>query len=128
MSFLFSKHYTVEEARALLPRVREWFEQLDHLQAELSKLNLRLNSLSSSGNDVGGNTVNSAIKAQARVQEIAQEFASRSIQIKDLERGLVDFPALRDGKEIFLCWEKGESDIEHWHEIDAGFAGREPLD
>ena len=56
-----------------------------------------------------------------------REFQSREIQIKDLERGLIDFPAIRGGREIFLCWEKDEEDIEYWHELDTGFAGREKL-
>jgi hypothetical protein len=128
VSFQFSKHYTIEEARALLPSIRVWFDSVEAVQAHLSKLDVRLSSLSSSGDDVGGETVNSSIKAQAQLQSLALEFASRGIQIKDLERGLIDFPAVRDGKEIFLCWEKGEDDIEFWHDIDSGFSGREPID
>lgn len=128
MSFQFSKHYTIEEARALLPDVCKWFEQLELLQAQLSKLDVRLTNLASTGNDVGGDTVNSSVKAQTELQSILLEFESRGIQIKDLQRGLVDFPALKNGREIFLCWEKGEDDIEFWHDVDSGFSGRERLD
>ena len=53
---------------------------------------------------------------------LLQEFQRREIQIKDLERGLIDFPALIGGKEVFLCWEQDEEDIEFWHELDAGYA------
>jgi hypothetical protein len=56
------------------------------------------------------------------------EFYSRDIQIKDLERGLVDFPAFIDGNEVFLCWEESEPDIQFWHPLDAGFAGREKIE
>ena len=49
------------------------------------------------------------------------------VQIKDFERGLVDFPHIRDGREVFLCWELSEDDIEFWHDIDAGYARRERL-
>jgi hypothetical protein len=49
------------------------------------------------------------------------------VQIKDFERGLVDFPHIRDGREVFLCWELHEGDIEFWHDIDAGYTGRERL-
>lgn len=128
MSFQFSKHYTVEEAQALLPNIKKWFAQIEMLQLQLSKLDLRLTSLSSSGDDVGGDTVNSSIKLQAEMQALLMEFASRGIEIKDLGRGLIDFPALRNGKEIFLCWEKGEDGIEFWHPVDSGYAGREPID
>jgi hypothetical protein len=55
------------------------------------------------------------------------EFQRREILIKDIDRGLVDFPAIIGGKEVFLCWEKDEEDIEFWHDLDTGYAGRERL-
>ena len=128
MSFRFSKHYTLEEARDLIPQIRKWLEQLQGLEQRLSELDIRLRSLGSAGNDVGGDTLNSSIKLRAELHGIVQEFESREIQIKDLERGLVDFPALRDGREILLCWEKGEDNIEFWHDLDSGYPGRERLD
>lgn len=128
MSFKFSKHYTIEEARALLPEIRQWLAQIGTLEQRLSELDARLRSLAASGNDVGGDSVNASVKARAELQTVAQKFESREIYIKDLERGLIDFPALRNGKEVFLCWEKGEEEIEFWHDLDSGFPGRERLD
>jgi hypothetical protein len=52
----------------------------------------------------------------------------REIVLRDLDRGLVDFPALREGAEVYLCWQEGEEEIGFWHEPEAGFAGRRPLD
>ncbi|MEP7038644.1 MAG: DUF2203 domain-containing protein [Acidobacteriota bacterium] len=127
MKFQFSKHYTVEEAQALLPQVRKWLDEIASLQERLVKLDSRLASMSASGHDVGGDTVNSSIRLRADWQSMMQEFTARGIQIKDLERGLIDFPALRDGKEIFLCWEKDEEDIQYWHDLDSGYPGRERL-
>lgn len=128
MSFKFSKHYTVSEAQALLPQIREWLAQIEILQQRLAELEIRLQSLAANGCDLGGDTVNSMIKLRADLHGLALEFSSRHIYIKDASRGLVDFPALRDGKEVFLCWEKGEETIEHWHDLDSGYSGREPLD
>jgi len=54
-------------------------------------------------------------------------FQERGIVLRDLDRGLVDFPALREGREVYLCWIDGEADIEFWHDLDAGFAGRQAL-
>ncbi len=51
----------------------------------------------------------------------------RDIVLRDLDRGLIDFPALRDGREVYLCWIDGEPDIEFWHDLDAGYAGRQAL-
>jgi hypothetical protein len=60
-------------------------------------------------------------------QEILGEFERGEIQLKDIERGLIDFPAFVGGKEVFLCWEKSEADVEFWHDLDTGYAGRECL-
>jgi hypothetical protein len=76
---------------------------------------------------VGGTTVNRWVTSLVEIRELLREFEEREILIKDLERGLVDFPSLMGDKEVFLCWEKDEEDIEFWHDIDSGYAGREPL-
>ncbi len=127
MEYRFEKHYTREEARALLPQLREWLKQLNELRSEQQRQEKRLNSLMSPGNDLGGNLVNSSIRTLADMQAILLQFQSREIFIKDLERGLLDFPAILGGREVFLCWEQDEEDVEHWHELDTGFAGRERL-
>ena len=128
MAFQFSKHFTVQEARGLLPRIKEWLRQLDQLRHQLKHFEQRLGNMVAGGDDVGGEAVNEWVKAMARFQELIYEFQKRHIHVKDLERGLIDFPALLDGREVFLCWEKDEDDIEFWHDVDSGFAGRERLE
>ncbi len=127
MPFLFTKHYTVPQARALLPRVREWLEELFTSQERLKVLGRRVGTLLDSGNDVGGPSVNELVRTLASCKTILGQFRTREIQIKDLNRGLIDFPSLREGREIFLCWEKDEDDIEFWHDLESGYAGRERL-
>ena len=111
----------------MLPDIRRWLEQIAAINEQLAKLDLRLSGLAGSGNDVGGETVNASVKLQADSQAVFRQFAIREIQIKNVDRGLIDFPALRNGKEIFLCWEKDEEDIQHWHDLESGYSGREPL-
>jgi hypothetical protein len=123
----FKKHYTVEEARVLLPQIRKWLTELEHLRDRVAKLEKRIEALRGEGFDVGGPSANDFVRCLADMKVLLVEFQLREIQVKDIDRGLIDFPALRDGREIFLCWEKDEEDIEHWHEIDSGYAGREPL-
>lgn len=123
----FEKHYTREEANALLPRIREWLARLNRLRADLQRYEKRLNGLTEQGNDIGGETVNNWIRALADMQETLAEFQRRQIFIKDLERGLLDFPALIGGKEVFLCWESDEEVVEFWHDLETGFGGRERL-
>ena len=127
MSLRFQKHYTREEARVLLPQIRDWLQQITHLRRKMDEYHQRLAALSTEGHDLGGETVNQSIKTASEIRELLLKFQKREILIKDLERGLIDFPALIGGREVFLCWEKDEEDIEFWHDIDSGFAGREPL-
>jgi hypothetical protein len=127
MAHRFEKHYTREEAQALLPKVRQWLEQLGELRLALEHNDQRLAGLMASGQDLGGDLVNNSVKVLGKMKELLEEFHEREIFIKDLGRGLIDFPALIGGKEVFLCWEKDEEDIEFWHDIDSGYAGRERL-
>ena len=123
----FRKHYTRDEARALLPDLRQWLGQLGQLRGEYEKNDRRLAGLMASGCDLGGDLVNTSVKLLGKMKDLLQEFEAREIVIKDLQRGLVDFPALIGGREVFLCWEMGEEDVEFWHDIDSGYAGRERL-
>lgn len=127
MELRFEKHYTREEARALLPQIRQWLAGLNQLRKDVEKFERRLSQMSAQSDDIGGETVNDWIRALADMQQILVEFQRRQIFIKDLERGLIDFPAIIGGREVFLCWESDEDDVEFWHDLESGFAGRERL-
>lgn len=127
MNHRFSKHYTREEAKALLPQLRLWLGRLNELRREMERSDKRLACLMGPGQDLGGDLVNRWIRTLAEMQEVLGEFQKRDIQIKDMERGLVDFPAIIGGKEVFLCWEQDEEDVEFWHDLDAGYGGRERI-
>jgi hypothetical protein len=124
----FTKHYTRDQARALLPQIREWLAELNRLRVVVERYDKRLSGLNTGGQDTGGETVNSWIRALAGMQAILAGFQERQIFIKDLSRGLIDFPAIIAGKEVFLCWESDEDDIEFWHDLETGYSGREKLD
>lgn len=123
----FSRHYTVAEARELLPRVRNWLGELRHLQQVVERGADRNVALFAEGRDLGGERINDQLRDLTRMRELIAEFEGLEIQIKDLGRGLIDFPALRGGREIFLCWQEGEADVTYWHELDTGFAGRQQV-
>ena len=127
MPYRFKKHYTLAEARAMLPKVSEWLDDLARLREEHEKLSQRVANLVSAQSDVGGESVNNSLKVLFAMQSIYGAFKQNDIHLKDAERGLIDFPSRRGKREVFLCWEKGEEDIGHWHELDAGYDGREPL-
>jgi len=127
MGHRYHKHYTREEARALLPQVRLWLKRIAQLRKDLEKQEERLAALMEPGRDLGGENVNGWVRTMAELRQVFMEFHQREIQIKDLERGLLDFPAFIGGKEVFLCWEQDEEDVEFWHDLDTGYTGREPL-
>jgi hypothetical protein len=127
MAHHFKKHYTREEAQALLPQVRKWLQKLEEARDHLLKYDKRLSALMEPGRDAGGDLVNRWARTMADFRGAMGEFQSREILIKDLDRGLLDFPAIVGGKEVFLCWEKDEDDIEFWHDLDSGYSGRERL-
>ena len=127
MAFQFRKHYTIEEARALLPELRLWLGELSRSREQVSQLDQRISQVIAGGYDTGGNMVNDWIRNLASIKRVLDRFKTREIQIKDIDRGLVDFPAMLAGREIFLCWEQDEDDIEFWHDLDTGYAGRERL-
>ncbi len=127
VAWQFQKHYTRDEVRHLLPRVRQWLTRCAELHEEVEKLEQRLRKLMAPGRDLGGEIVDSWVRELVAFEQTLLEFQRREIQIKDLQRGLIDFPAILNGREVFLCWEQDEEDIEFWHELDTGYAGRERL-
>ena len=128
MPYRFNKHYSIGEARALLPQVRGWLQQLLQKRTELEGQEEQLQVSRPAGGDLGGADVDGWVRTLAAMQELLLQFYRREIQIKDLDRGLIDFPAILEDREVFLCWELAEDDIEYWHDLDAGYAGRVPLE
>lgn len=126
-SHRFTRHYTLSEARALLPKVRRWLPELRRLSRTVDRGDQRSAPLLAEGRDLGGERVEDHLKAFARLQEISRELATLEVQIKDLDRGLVDFPSFRGDREVLLCWREGEEDIEFWHDLESGYPGREPV-
>lgn len=128
MPWRYSKHYTRDQARSLLPQIREWLAELVQCRNEIQGLDQPILCLLNKGQDLGGQLIHDWLKKLVRMKEVLIEFQSREIEIKDVDRGLIDFPAFIGGKEVFLCWEKDEDDIEHWHDLDSGYAGRERIE
>ncbi len=123
-----ARHYTLEEATALLPRVAELLEKLRAARERLGDAEARA-ALEAVGQTNGGGQPGKLVsEGFLELRESMLELREYGVVLRDLDRGLVDFPALRDGREIYLCWEEGEPEIGYWHEPDAGFGGRRPLD
>jgi len=128
MEYRFNKHYTLEEARALLPKVRRWLLIMMASGRALKKVDSQLCQMRKGGEDLGGRLVDEWTRLSVEFLEALMEFQRREILVKDLDRGLVDFPSLRGDREVFLCYELDEEDIQFWHDLDSGYAGREAID
>lgn len=124
----FKKHFTLAEARALLPELRQIFRDIHRRRDAVRQADAKLcEQLEATGGDLGGQTVTAMLLDWVQMNLQLRRIQALGIQVKDFDRGLVDFPHLRDGREVFLCWELDEDDIEFWHELDTGYAGRERL-
>lgn len=122
------RHYSLEEASALLPRVAELLAKMRSARDRLGDSEARA-ALEAAGQSNGGGEPGKVVsEGFIELRESMLELREREIVVRDLDRGLVDFPALRDGQEVYLCWEEGEPEIGFWHEPDTGFRGRRPLD
>ncbi|HKX31783.1 MAG TPA: DUF2203 domain-containing protein [Blastocatellia bacterium] len=121
--------FTLEEANALLPQVRQLFTQIDKSRATFRQLEPEVKRASERANAGDGGTVYGVQYADAlnRFMSSVHEILSRGIEIKDFDRGLCDFPSEREGRVVYLCWQRGEERIEWWHDLDTGFAGRQRL-
>ena len=130
-----AKLFTREEAEALLPVVRPLLLEIQQLGREIaereSHLYIDQNKLMSNGHKTS--TDSEALRQEilalnSRIRAHVNTILDMDIIVKDLTEGLIDFPALLHGREVYLCWKLGEDGIHWWHEIEAGFAGRQPLD
>jgi len=122
------RHYTLEQATAAMDWVADRLERMRDARERLNDEEVR-EALAEAGPTNGGGDPGRAVsEAFLDLRGAATELDAMDIVLRDLERGLVDFPAIRDGEEIYLCWVESEEDeITHWHDLDSGFAGREPL-
>ncbi|MGZ4203071.1 MAG: DUF2203 family protein [Thermoleophilaceae bacterium] len=124
---IHARHYTLEQAHAALPWVRERIERVRDAQARLTEKEAREALSDAAPGNGGGEPGQVVSEGFLDLRTALSELEQMDIVLRDAERGLVDFPALRDGREIYLCWLEEEDEIGYWHELEAGYAGRQPL-
>jgi hypothetical protein len=131
------KYFNRSEAQELLPVITRELEQvrrrkqtIDQLEQELAQAAARIMML-------GGSIPNheeltkkrtEGLRLTAQLKQAIDRIQATGCVVKDLDEGLVDFPSLLDGQEVYLCWKLGEERIAYWHGLEEGFAGRKPLD
>jgi hypothetical protein len=122
-----SRHYTLDEANAALSWVEETIAELRTAREGLSDEETR-EALAEAGPQNGGGDPGRVVsEAFLQLRAALVRLQEAEVVLRDLDRGLVDFPSIRDDREVYLCWLEGEDEIGYWHDLEAGFAGREPL-
>lgn len=122
------KYFTVEQANTALETIRPLIAELMQLREEIMASQPEVWPVIQSAVGNGGSKLSGEIAFKFRkVESIVERVQAMGVLIKDLDTGLLDFPAWRDGRLVYLCWRYGEGSVAYWHDIDAGFAGREPI-
>lgn len=132
------QHFTLEEANQRLPLVKRIVEDIVRMYHEIYELRKRLADIRQRSGSFGSlphhQYVEEADEMEDRViketesfKEVLNELEVLGIELKDPEKGLIDFRSMKDGREVYLCWHLGEDEICYWHELDAGFSGRQSL-
>ena len=123
-----NKYFSVEEANAFIPkllidipRIQDLMKRLVNDFPDVRKA--REKAQQNGGSLQGADYINCVLM----INSLTEELESKGCVLKGIEHGLIDFPSLRDGKEVYLCWKNPEPRIEYWHDIQSGFAGRQRI-
>jgi hypothetical protein len=129
------RYFTLSEANAMLPLLRAILRDVMELAQSLRDRQERLKRLRRDDSKSLGKTYNDELEQieasfasdQEQMQQYEQELKDLGVELKDYFVGLIDFPCVMDNREVYLCWRFDEPDVAHWHELDAGFSGRQPI-
>jgi hypothetical protein len=124
------RYFTVSEANALLPLLQPHVQQLVGAWRRLSVAQAEVVAIleRQPRDDLGGPPLSTAAADIIRAQNAMVAIQAHGVELKDPATGLLDFPTLRDGVEVYLCWRYGEPRVGFWHPTETGFAGRQPLE
>jgi hypothetical protein len=124
---LHERHFTPDEASAALPGIKPLLQKLRDAKDLLTEEEAHETLSEAAPGNGGGEPGTQVGTAFLEVRRLLLTLQEAGIVIRDIDRGLIDFPAILEGREVYLCWELGEDEVGYWHELDAGYRGREPL-
>ena len=121
--------FTIEDAQSLLPRLRTILAEIGQEWEHIRELNPEIQKARDSAPFDGYSKFGvEYVVAVSHLMSLIQQIRDLGVHLKDPEKGLCDFPYIKDGRMVYLCWQLGEDSIQYWHDMETGFAGREPLD
>ena len=127
IELVHERHFTLEEANELLPQLTTLLTRLREAKDDLTDTEAHEALSEAAPTNGGGEQGRQVGVAFLEVRQLLETVERAGIVLRDIDRGLVDFPALMDDREVYLCWELGEDEIAYWHELEGGYGGREPL-
>lgn len=123
------RYFTLEEANQTLNSIRPLMDELQEIrQAILKNQPEAWPAIEKSAGNGGNRALSNMVQEFEKLDALVHQIQDTGVLIKDINLGLLDFPALKEGREVYLCWQYGEGDIAFWHEVEAGFAGRQPIE
>ena len=124
----FARVFTLEEAHHVLETLRPVISRMVEARDRILGLRPSLEPLmEKAGGNGGGKSASEILEALDVIRRAIETIQAQGVLVKDVNTGLIDFPSHREGRVVLLCWRHGEERIEYWHELDAGFQGRQPL-
>jgi hypothetical protein len=123
------KFFSLPQANEALNIIRPLMDEVQAIRRRiLEKQPETWTAIEKSVGDGGNRTLSRMVQDFERLDELVHLILDTGAQVKDINTGLLDFSALKDGREVYLCWQYGEGQIAFWHEVDAGYAGRQPIE
>ena len=123
------KYFTLQQANETLKIIRPLMDEIQTIRQKiLDKQPETWDAIEKSVGNGGNRTLSRMVQDFERLDILVHRILDTGAQIKDINIGLLDFSAMKEGREVYLCWKYGEEDIAFWHEVDAGYAGRQPID
>lgn len=121
-------YFTLQEANEALKIIRPLMDEVQVIRQKILENQPEAwPAIEKSAGNGGNRAISNLVQDFERLDALVHQIQDTGAQIKDINTGLLDFSALKNGREVYLCWQHGEDDIRYWHEIEAGFAGRQPI-
>ena len=122
------QYFTLQEANEALNIIRPLMDEVQVIRQKILENQPEAwPAIEKSAGNGGNRSLSNLVQDFEKLDELVHQIQDTGAQIKDINTGLLDFSALKNGREVYLCWQHGEDDIQYWHEIEAGFAGRQPI-
>ena len=123
------RYFTLPEANQALTIIRPLMDEIQAIRQKiLTNQPEAWTAIEKSVGNGGSRSLSAMVQDFERLDVLVHDILDTGVLIKDINIGLLDFPALKDGREVYLCWQYGEADIAYWHEVEAGYSGRQPID